>query len=217
MRVICRGAESIISLGEWDGRPAIFKERVIKGYRIRELDERLRRDRTSREVRLLRDARALGVLTPQILHVDEDKSLIVMEMVPGEMVKETFGRLGRDVSKSTDDVRYMGSRIGKSVGRLHDGGIVHGDLTTSNMVVDKNTGGIYFIDFGLGAHTRRVEDFGTDLKLLHEAIESTHIGILEPCWESIISGYEEEYKNAKEVIEKIEEIGGRGRYARRRV
>jgi Kae1-associated kinase Bud32 len=214
MREIYRGAESVISLGEWDGKPAIFKERVSKGYRIRELDERLRKERTLKEVKLLRDARSVGVLTPQILHVDEYGSLIVMQAVDGERVKELLFSAGNDAAKM-NEVPSICARIGRSIGRLHMSGIVHGDLTTSNMIVEKVSGGIYFIDFGLGMHSERIEDYGTDLKLLHKAIESTHLDMLGMCWESVVSGYVEEYKNAKEVIEKIEEIGGRGRYARR--
>ncbi|MDI6798840.1 MAG: Kae1-associated kinase Bud32, partial [Candidatus Aenigmarchaeota archaeon] len=74
---------------------------------------------------------------------------------------------------------------------------------------------IYFIDFGLGEFSRRIEDQGVDLNLLFEALKSTHFKILKPCWDNIIKGYKQEYKNADKVLEKVEEIEKRARYAKR--
>ena len=96
---------------------------------------------------------------------------------------------------------------------MHAADIVHGDLTTSNMIL--KDGKVYFIDFGLGQHTKRAEDKGVDMRLLHDAIKAAHYNILDECWVSIIKGYKKEFKNAEVVIKKIEEIARRARYADR--
>jgi len=74
---------------------------------------------------------------------------------------------------------------------------------------------IYFIDFGLGFFSRKIEDQGTDLMLLQEALKSTHFKILNLCWKSVIKGYEKEYPNSNQVLKKIEEIEKRARYMKR--
>ena len=191
-----------------DGRKVLVKERVRKGYRLAQIDERLRRERTNREVKLLTDARAAGVLTPQVLESDSASGKIVMEFVDGERVKEYLGRVG---SAAAGKVCRL---IGESVGRLHAAGMVHGDLTTSNMI-SRPDGKIVFIDFGLGSHTARVEDKAVDMKLLHDSLKAAHFKLLAACWKNIVEGYVKEYKNAGEVIKQIETIEGRMRYAER--
>jgi Kae1-associated kinase Bud32 len=62
---IGRGAEAIITL-EGD---KVRKFRVPKSYRVKELDERIRQERTMRESRIISDARRCGVPTPIISDV----------------------------------------------------------------------------------------------------------------------------------------------------
>lgn len=190
----------------------LVKERIKKGYRVNQIDEKLRKERTSHEVKLLTDARTVGVATPQILHVDKASNKIIMEFISGERVKELLGHAERE------DIKKICEKIGSAIGRLHRANIIHGDLTTSNMLLHAETGKIgkiYFIDFGLGGYSKRVEDKGVDLKLLHDAVKAAHYKILKLCWRNILIGYRKEYKNADEVIKKIEEIEGRARYAKR--
>jgi Kae1-associated kinase Bud32 len=207
MEILYRGAESIIRVAEYEGRKAIMKERIKKGYRIDQIDDSLRKLRTRKEVKLLTEARKSGVPTPQILHVDEGGQAIVMEFIEGKRVKELLN------SSNEHDVRKICLEIGRMVGKLHSAGIIHGDLTTSNMIMKE--GRIYFIDFGLGEFSRRVEDQGVDLNLLYEAMKSTHIKILNICWRNIVTGYEKEYKGAEQVLRKVDEIERRARYAER--
>ena len=208
MEIIARGAEAVLYADVLDGRNVMVKERVRKGYRLAQIDERLRRERTNREVKLLTDARAAGVPTPQVLDSDSATGKIVMEFVDGERVKEYLDRA------SSASAGKVCRRIGESVGRLHAAGMVHGDLTTSNMIL-RPDGKVVFIDFGLGGHTARVEDKAVDMKLLHDAIKAAHFRLLDKCWKNITDGYVKEYKNAGEVIKQIESIEGRMRYAER--
>ncbi|HKZ45305.1 MAG TPA: KEOPS complex kinase/ATPase Bud32 [archaeon] len=207
MEIIYRGAESIIYLDEYDNQKAIVKERIKKNYRIDKIDAELRKARTKKEVKLLTDARKCGVATPKILHVDEKNYKIIMEYVDGKRVKELLN------SSDPETVSKTCTMIGESIGKLHSAGIIHGDLTTSNMILKSSQ--IYFIDFGLGEFSKKIEGQGVDMNLLFEAVKSTHIKILNICWENIVKGYKKEYKNAEQVLEKVEEIEKRARYAER--
>jgi Kae1-associated kinase Bud32 len=207
MRVLYKGAESIICVGEWEGEKVIIKERVRKGYRIRQVDSRLRRVRTRREVRLMREARKCGVATPRILHVDEEKQAIVMEFLEGGRLKELLS-LARP-----ETVRRLCRQVGRLLGRLHTYGIVHGDPTTSNMIACK--GRIYLIDFGLGGFSKRIEDQAVDMNLLYQALRSTHFKALGICWTAVTKGYRESYERADEVLSRAQEIERRARYMAR--
>lgn len=209
MEVLARGAEAVLYADVADGRKVLVKERVRKSYRIPQIDVRLRRERTNHEVKLLTDARAAGVPTPQVLDVGKAESRIVMEFVEGEGVKEFLGHAKPAQMEKVCDT------IGRWVGRLHGRGITHGDLTTSNMIVHRASGKVYFIDFGLGAYSNRVEDKAVDLKMLRDALRAAHYKILKRCWGIIVEGYKKEYKAAEEVIKQIDAIEGRMRYAGR--
>jgi len=207
MEVICKGAESLIYMSEYEGKKVLVKERIKKSYRIKEIDEKLRKERTRREVNLLRRAREISVSTPQVLHVDEKNHKIIMEFIDGIRIKEFLN------SANEDKIKKVCFEIGKLIGKLHSNKIVHGDLTTSNMIL--KDGKIYFIDFSLGNFSTRIEDFGVDLNLLYEALKSTHFKILDVCWNSIANGYKTEFKDAEKVFRKMEEIEKRARYMER--
>ncbi len=205
MRIIAQGAEAKLYIDKLDGQRVLVKERIKKIYRLKQIDEKLRKTRTKAEAKLLTDARKLGVHTPKILKLTEDK--IIMQFVEGERVKEL---LNKSDEKTAGEVCV---KIGKSIGKLHEADIVHGDLTTSNMILSE--GKIFFIDFGLGSFSRRIEDKAVDLKLLRQALQSTHWKILKPCWNNILKGYKQEYRDAEKALQKIEEIDKRARYAKR--
>jgi Kae1-associated kinase Bud32 len=207
MQIIKRGAEAVLYLDNFENQKVLVKERIKKSYRIDQIDQKLRKERTRKEVKLLTEARKVGVGTPKIFHVDEQNSKIIMEFVDGTRIKELF----YTTDKKT--IEKLCLEIGNQIGKLHSIGIVHGDLTTSNMILKDDK--IYFIDFGLGEFSRRIEDQGVDLNLLQEALKSTHFKILNLCWSNILKGYEKEYKNAKQVLMKIEEIEKRARYVER--
>lgn len=207
MEIVYRGAESILYLSTFEGQKVLVKERIKKGYRIEQIDIVLRKRRTKREVKLLTEARKNGVPTPKILNVDEKNYKIIMEHIDGQRIKELLNSSGEE------KVEKLCFDIGKMVGKLHSAGIIHGDLTTSNMILKDDK--IYFIDFGLGSFSKRVEDQGVDLKLLFDALKSTHVKILNLCWGNIVKGYKQEYNNAEQVLKRVEEIEKRARYAKR--
>lgn len=202
MKILKQGAEAVIYSEKIDGQDFLVKERVRKNYRLTQIDEKLRKERTRQEIKLMRESRANGVLTPKIVSSDESSFKIVMEDIGGSTMKDFLQR-----SKSFGKVcRELGTNIGK----LHSAGIIHGDLTTSNMILKE--GKIYFIDFGLGSFSKRTEDMATDLTVLLEILQATHHKISEACWKKIIEGYRSENKRAAEVLERMEEIESRARY-----
>lgn len=207
MRILYQGAESKIYLDLFDGQEVLVKERVKKSYRVEQLDEELRKSRTRKEVKLLTDVRKLGIPTPKIFHVDEENHKIMMENIKGERLKEYLN------SVSIDEAKSLCLRLGKQIGKLHSNNIVHGDLTTSNMIL--KDGEIYFIDPSLGEFTRRIEDKAVDMKLLKEAVKSTHFKIFEEIWNTILDGYKSAYKDAGLVSNQLKEIEKRARYANR--
>ncbi|MEM7821686.1 MAG: KEOPS complex kinase/ATPase Bud32 [Candidatus Aenigmatarchaeota archaeon] len=208
MQVLKQGAEAILYLDEFEGTRVLVKERIKKDYRIEQIDIKLRKERTKEEVKLLTEARRVGIPTPKIFEVDYEKFKIIMEFIEGERVKEFFSRANKET------IEKICFEMGRLVGKLHSAGIIHGDLTTSNMILKENQ--IYFIDFGLGFFSKKIEDQGVDLNLLFESLRATHYDILNICWENIVKGYKQEYRYAEEVLKKVDEIESRARYAKRK-
>ncbi|MBN2330205.1 MAG: Kae1-associated serine/threonine protein kinase [Candidatus Aenigmarchaeota archaeon] len=198
-RIIQRGAEAVLYL---DSEGSLVKERVKKGYRIPELDETIRRRRSKLEVRLLDKARRSGIDTPCAALTDDH--MIKMDYIDGVRVKDALGGMGVREQDAT------ARKIGTMVAALHSSDIVHGDLTTSNMLL--KDGKIFLIDFGLGKVSGKVEDQATDLFLLLEALTSTHYGISARVWKNIIKTYVQKYSNAREVMTRFETIERRRRY-----
>ncbi|MCC5994221.1 MAG: Kae1-associated serine/threonine protein kinase [Candidatus Aenigmarchaeota archaeon] len=207
MEIIKRGAEAILYIDYFEGKKVLVKERIKKGYRLEILDTKLRAERTRREARLMREARNIGVYTPQIFHVDEKNCRIIMEFIDGYRLKDILDEW------SKEKIERVFIEIGKNIGKMHSADIIHGDLTTSNILIKNDT--IYFIDFGLGYFSKRIEDKGVDLNLFKEAIRATHPNLLNLCWQNIVIGYMQEFDKWKEVLERVDEIERRARYVER--
>ena len=197
-KILQRGAEAILYLR--DGK--LVKERISKGYRVSQLDSKIRKSRTRSEAKLMERARSSGAKIPST-SVEGDFE-IVMEYVRGDKLKDVLN--GMD-SKKMDSVC---KEIGETIAKLHSNGIIHGDLTTSNMILKGDS--VYFIDFGLGKFSEKVEDQAVDLFLLFEALKSTHFLLLDECWARIMKSYSGSFSKGKEVARRIEKIKKRRRY-----
>jgi TP53 regulating kinase-like protein len=205
--LVKKGAEANLYLEQWHGRRVIMKRRLSKSYRLSALDQAIRTQRTLREPQLIHRAKEAGVPTPTIFLIDVVDSNITMEYVEGQTVKKTLDAMS--VSKRLGLCRH----IGKLIGRLHNHGIIHGDLTTSNMILTA-TGKVFFVDFGLGEQSDELEVKGVDLHLMKRALQSTHYKFADDCFNAVLKGYAETVgkDNARNVLEKIGEIERRGRY-----
>jgi TP53 regulating kinase-like protein len=206
LRLIKKGAEANLYLSELNGKPVLIKRRVEKSYRLGTLDRKLRSYRTIHEAQLIHEAKSAGVPTPIIYLVDEESFTIVMEYIVGERLKEIFNKPFKRSHVNSSRL------IGKQVALLHRQNIIHGDLTTSNMILTED-GKLYFIDFGLGYHSNALEDRGVDLYLLKRALTSTHHRVANRCFKLVLEGYKTVLKKDGELVTlKIREIERRGRY-----
>ncbi len=201
MKILSQGAEAILYIEENEGRKLLVKERVEKKYRVKQIDQKLRKERTNTEVSLLDRAARNGVSVPKVFDATDFK--IVMEFLEGDKLKDTLNQ------KKESELKSISKQIGSTVAKLHSAGLVHGDLTTSNMIFHKDC--VYLIDFGLGKNSAKVEDQATDLYLLYEAVKSTHFKVLDIVWKGFLDGYLE-YAKHKEVLKRFEEISKRRRY-----
>ncbi|HJX04883.1 MAG TPA: KEOPS complex kinase/ATPase Bud32, partial [Thermoplasmata archaeon] len=178
------GAEARLDSDVWLGRAVVTKQRVVKGYRHPELDRSLQTFRIKNEVRLMLEARSAGIPVPVIYSVDLAGNRIVMEEIPGMRVKDALE------SMTLDQAEAVCRKIGEIAARLHANDIVHGDLTTSNMLLDD--GRIVLIDFSLGSKTSELEDKGVDMHLLEEAFHSAHYRRAE-LYETVKDSYVKAY------------------------
>lgn len=183
---------------------SIIKERIEKKYRIKPLDERLRKERTRAEIKLLERALQISnVNVPRILSHDEFS--IEMEFMAGAPLKDA-------IDANPENCADLCKKIAQSVAAIHNAGIIHGDLTTSNMMA--SGGKIYLIDFGLGFFSKSAEDMAVDLHLLEESFYSAHSEIAKMAIETVL----EEYARAggrQDVLARLEKLHIRGRYIRK--
>ena len=209
--LIKKGAEANLYLEEWHNRKVIMKRRLPKRYRIQELDKEIRSQRTVHEPHIIHKAKEAGVPTPTIFMVDVAEANIIMEFVDGKQVKQVLNDL------PPEERLRLSRHIGGLIGRLHKHGIIHGDLTTSNMILTPY-GKVVFVDFGLSERSTELETKGVDLHLMKRAFQSTHYKYARECFEAVMKGYAEVVgeKEAKNVLEKIREIERRGRYVSER-
>lgn len=195
---IAQGAEAII----WLDGDRIIKERIKKLYRHPEIDKRIRQKTTRQETKLLEKA-AKEVPVPKLLKSCDKAMVIEMEFIEGKKLRDLVD------SMSSSERRDVFKRVGKKVAKLHNLNIIHGDLTTSNMIVREK---VYFIDFGLGFVSSKVEDKAVDLHLLKQALASKHHKQFEECFSAVMEGYKAEIKDFSAVEKRFKKVEERGRY-----
>ena len=223
MKLIQQGAEAKILLDEENS--LIIKDRIKKSYRIKELDEKIRKQRTRSEIKLLEKAsKIIPVPSPFPL---KEFNKIEMPFINGEKLSETLDSF--PLEKQKEILRQVGEQIAK----LHGADIIHGDLTTSNMIYKENQGSpyqpllllddeqrlkrgdnnfqIFFIDFGLGFISKKIEDKAVDLHLLKQALEARHYKNWKLLFDEVVMGYDS-YKEADKVLERLKAVEKRGRY-----
>ncbi|MDP2906617.1 MAG: KEOPS complex kinase/ATPase Bud32 [Nanoarchaeota archaeon] len=200
--LIAQGAEAKLYKEE----NTLIKERIKKSYRHEEIDNRIRKTNTRREYKLLDKASKI-INVPKLLDYNEKEYRITMEFIPGFTLRDTLDNI------PTKKRLELCEQLGKEIARLHNTGIIHGDLTTSNFILKEDK--IYFIDFGLGFHSIKIEDKAVDLHLLRQAFESKHYKHFEQSFEAVMKGYKEESKQAKETLDRFDVVEKRGRYKKK--
>ncbi|MEK6919212.1 MAG: KEOPS complex kinase/ATPase Bud32 [Nanoarchaeota archaeon] len=200
-KIIGLGAEAVVTL---NSDKTVSKVRPVKGYRIFQIDDKIRKLRTRAEGRLMLRASKI-VNAPTVFSVDEKNHKLVMSFVDGEKLSDFLTSSGVDNAKSICFV------LGKEVSKLHDSNIVHGDLTSSNIIVPNGGKEVFFIDFGLSFYSEKFEDKAVDVHLFKEALEAKHYDRFDSLYESFLKGYSSS-KNFNKVIDQLSKVEARGRY-----
>ncbi|MFH1592210.1 MAG: KEOPS complex kinase/ATPase Bud32 [Candidatus Woesearchaeota archaeon] len=196
MKIIQIGAEAVLSRE----KNKLIKNRIKKSYRIEEIDNKIRKFRTKRETKILSKLD----FVPKVLNTDEKNTTIEMEFINGDLIRNILDNITNEKRKE------ICKKIGKQINEMHQKGIIHGDLTTSNMILKNNK--IFFIDFGLGFFSTRIEDKATDLRLLRQALESKHYKCFDKVYKYILEGYQNQ-----EVLDWLKnKVEKRGRYKRKK-
>ncbi len=178
-----QGAEASVSIEEL----RVVKTRVPKAYRLPELDARIRKQRTRREAKMLQ--RLSGVIAVPRVFQSTDDTLELSRMA-GIPLKEAL---------TLDACQDAGTTVGK----MHAHGVVHGDLTTSNFLVEN--GEVALVDFGLSFSSDKPEDFASDVHVFEELVP-------DDCFRAFWRGYEKINPKAKDVFSRLEKLRKRGRY-----
>ncbi len=217
---------------------AVCKERFPKKYRHPDLDARLLKQRCRMEARILGKCKEKGINVPAVLQATS--SLIYLEYIDGQTVRDyledvLLPQIELEKSETSEchvALCKIAQEIGTTISKLHDAGMVHGDLTTSNIMLrDLATGSdstqrpnVVFIDFGLAKNTTAVEERAVDLYVLERALQSTHPTLPPSFNELLLSAYVQALQNEdnvtktplskdlrRDTLQRLEKVRQRGR------
>lgn len=222
---VSQGAEAKVYKSILGSTPILVKHRFDKQYRHPSLNASLTRARVAGEARALLKSARSGVNVPGIRMVDANEGVLGLEWIDGQSVRKLLpGAEPEDddaiASESLDDygvsIDHLMSLIGTEIAKMHQADIIHGDLTTSNMMVrhPHRTSlplALYIIDFGLSFVSSLVEDKAVDLYVLERAFSSTHPES-EPLFAAVLKAYEAKMdKDWVALKRKLDEVRLRGR------
>ncbi|KAM9525204.1 EKC/KEOPS complex subunit TP53RK-like [Salvelinus alpinus] len=214
IELIKQGAEARVYRGSFLGKPTIVKERFPKLYRHPLLDEKLTHRRTVQEVRSILRCRKAGISAPVVYFVDYTSHCIFLEDIVGSItVRDHIASTQLSSAQKSPEERLdqLAKKMGQILAKMHDEDVVHGDLTTSNMLL--KAGGeteLVLIDFGLSYISALPEDKGVDMYVLEKAFLSTHPNT-EALFEKLLKAYAASSKKSHAVIKKLDEVRLRGR------
>lgn len=219
IKILYQGAEGRIYVGKFKDQECLVKERFVKAYRHPTLDQHLTKSRMKAEEKAHKRCENAGVLTPKLFGIDFRARKIFMEYLKTSITAKQYIIQYLDAEKPDDNkISKLMKCIGINVAKLHDNNIIHGDLTSSNILIRPKGGcedfsdyDIVMIDFGLSYHSTSVEDKGVDLYVLERALISTH-SKFTMLFTKILGAYTEEYKAGyKDAVKKLNEVRARGR------
>ncbi|XP_023948036.1 EKC/KEOPS complex subunit TP53RK [Bicyclus anynana] len=228
LKILKQGAEAKLYICNYLGKPTLIKERFKKNYRHPDLDTSITKERIKNEARSIVRCKTAGVKTPALYLVDFERRRIYMEHFEHSITVKDFIINLKSTTNQGDmnTLDVYADLIGGTVRKMHENNIIHGDLTTSNMLlIEKDPSNIaentkwlnhsnielVIIDFGLSFIDTSVEDKGVDLYVLERALISTH-NDYPNLFSRIFEAYKSySKKNIKEIISKYEDVRARGR------
>lgn len=228
--LVTQGAEGRLYQTSYLDRavPCALKYRPPKPWRHPTLDARLTRHRILSEARILARCRREGVRVPAVYALDEAAGWLMLEWIPGLPVRARInealgartaaGTPGASTVQDNAALRSLMTRIGAAIGGMHRVGVVHGDLTTSNMMLRPAgedgagplDGEIVIIDLGLASGSTLPEDRAVDLYVLERAFASTHPRA-ECIFADVLEAYKASFAQAPAVLKRLEDVRMRGR------
>ena len=122
-KILAQGAEAILTLEN----NQVTKSRIKKSYRISVLDEKLRKSRTKSEAKIINKLNNI-IPVPKIISTDE-KQTIIMQYIEGKKLSDNLEHL---------NYKEICKQIAENISKMHGEGIIHSDLTTSNMIYVEN-------------------------------------------------------------------------------
>ncbi|XP_026316539.1 EKC/KEOPS complex subunit TP53RK [Hyposmocoma kahamanoa] len=228
LKILKQGAEAKLYICKYLGQPTLIKERFQKNYRHPDLDVSITKERIKNEARSIVRCKTADIKTPTLYLVDFERRRLYMQHFEESVTVKDFiiNFLKEEQNGSGDQINSLDTlakMIGQTVRKMHENNIIHGDLTTSNMLLVPKTPSnesvwsqinnleLVMIDFGLSFIDTSTEDKGVDLYVLERALISTHNDYPE-LFEKILEAYKGySKKNVKEIISKFEEVRARGR------
>ncbi|KAJ9068306.1 TP53 regulating kinase, variant 2 [Entomophthora muscae] len=213
--LISQGAEAKVYEIDFLDHPAILKQRFKKNYRLPELDSKITTRRILQEARSIYRCMKAGISTPKVYHVNPEKSLIIMEKIVGISIKKYLQAYGALVSeRHQEHIKETMKQIGTVIAKMHELNIIHGDLTTSNVMIRTSSGkqeseiedfaSTVLIDFGLSSVSSQPEDKAVDLYVLERAFQATHPQ-LSSLFEDVLQSYASSSGKKNSVIKRLEE------------
>lgn len=203
MRTLSVGAEARIYAD--DAAKIVVKRRRPKRYRLKQLDEKLRLFRTKREAKVMEKLQQIGLAVPKIISISEKTATIKMQLIEGEKVKDVL-------NSSNNNSKKVCEEVGRNAGTMHKHGIIHGDLTTTNMIYGSKEKKVYFVDFGLSLFSAKTEDKAVDLHLFKQSLKMCREKAAALCFAAAVKGYRETNSDWQEVLKRLEVVEARGRY-----
>jgi Kae1-associated kinase Bud32 len=200
IKLIAQGAEAKIFLDKKNN--LVIKNRISKSYRLLPLDRKIIKQRTKSEIKLL--IKANQVMNSPLPERYKEDNKIIMPFIKGKRLSDSLNDFPLEKQKQIME------KIGEDVALLHKSDIIHGDLTTSNMILKNNK--IFFIDFGLGYISKKTEDRAVDLHLLKQALEAKHFKNWEILFQKFKEAYSKDYSETEEIFERLLAVEKRGRY-----
>ncbi len=194
--ILQEGAEAVIYKKTDKSIITILKYRQDKKYRITKLNELLISKRTRREAKVLKKLNNV-INVPNLIFCDKN-SKIEMEFIDGVKLRDVL-----------DSNINLAKEVGIMLAKMHDLNIIHGDLTTSNMIL-KDKKELFFIDFGLSQFSKRLEDKAVDIHLFKQALESKHHRVFDVAYKKFMLGYKISL-NTDKVFERLKIVESRGK------
>jgi TP53 regulating kinase and related kinases len=198
MKLITRGAEAEVYRKD----NSIIKKRIKKDYRIPEIDCSLRKFRTKREAKIIEKLVSYNIPVAKLEECDLENYTLTLQEIKGIKLRDKLNK---------SNCIKLCREIGRIIALLHNKNIIHGDLTTSNMIFSKLDNKIYFIDFGLSMFSDKIEDKAVDIHLFKRALESKHNLFFEKGFKSFIQGYKTVSDDFVSIIKRLEQVDLRGR------